>query len=375
MSALLEPVPQPPAWSPDPAALWERYPWLARLDECPQDAVFHAEGDVGRHTRMVIAALAELPAWRALEPAARAELFAAALLHDVAKPDVTEVLPDGHVSSKGHAKKGARRARRILWELGADWQARERISALVEHHLLPFVAIERERGERDLLRASLGAPLSWLAILAEADARGRICADQAQILERIELFVAWAEELGCLDAPYAFPSQQARFLYFRSTERSRLAPGYDDSRGEAVVLCGLPAAGKSSWAREHAGDWPVIALDALRAELGVDPSKNQGKVVAAAREQARVYLRAGQPFVWDGTNLTRSLRRQVIGLCTDYSFRVRLVWVEPPSLSELRARNAARKRPVPVQVVERLLDKLEFPGAQEAQVLEVYQSP
>jgi len=372
---LLEPVPQPPAWSADPAALWERYAWLAPLDSCPQDAVFHAEGDVGRHTRMVIAALAELPAWRALEPAARAELFAAALLHDVAKPDVTEVMPSGRVSSKGHAKRGARRARRILWELGADWQARERICALVEHHLLPFVAIERERGERDLLRASLGAPLSWLALLAEADARGRICADQEQILERIELFVAWAEELGCLETPYAFPSNQARFLYFRSPSRSRLAPGYDDSRGEAIVLCGLPAAGKSSWAREHAGDRPLISLDALRAELGIDPSKTQGKVVAAAREQARVHLRAGQPFVWDGTNLTRSLRRQVIGLCADYAFRVRLVWVEPPSLSELRARNAARERPVPAKVVERLLDKLEFPAAHEAQALEVFQTP
>lgn len=375
MSGLLEPVPQAPEWTTDPAALWERYAWLAPLDTCPQDAVFHAEGDVGVHTRMVIAALAELPAWRALEPAARAELFAAALLHDVAKPDVTEVLPDGRVSSKGHAKKGARRARRILWELGADWQARERICALVEHHLLPFVAIERERGERDLLRASLGVPLSWLALLAEADGRGRVCADQAQILERIELFVAWAEELGCLEAPYAFPSDQARFLYFRSDSRSRHAPGYDDSRGEAVVLCGLPAAGKSSWAREHAGERPVISLDALRAELGIDPTKTQGKVVAAAREQARVHLRAGRPFVWDGTNLTRSLRRQVIGLCADYAFRVRLVWVEPPSLDELRARNAARQRPVPAKVVERLLDKLEFPGAHEAQVLEVVQTP
>ena len=66
-----------------------RFDWIAALRGCPQDPIHHAEGDVWVHTRMVAEAMAASSRWRALPDARREALFAAALLHDVAKPATT----------------------------------------------------------------------------------------------------------------------------------------------------------------------------------------------------------------------------------------------------------------------------------------------
>jgi predicted kinase len=88
-------------------------------------------------------------------------------------------------------------------------------------------------------------------------------------------------------------------------------------------------------------------------------------VLAVARERAREHLRAAEPFVWDATNLSRSLRKNVVSLCYDYGARVRLVHVEAP-LEVVLARNRARERPVPDAVIDRLLRRWEIPQPTEA---------
>jgi len=41
----------------------EAQPWVRSMAVCPQDALWHAEGDVWTHTRMVVAELQRLPDW------------------------------------------------------------------------------------------------------------------------------------------------------------------------------------------------------------------------------------------------------------------------------------------------------------------------
>lgn len=69
---------QPPAWGVDWPAVLAACPWLSPLANTPQNAYFHAEGDVLTHTCMVAEALAGLRAWRELPPAERATLVDAA---------------------------------------------------------------------------------------------------------------------------------------------------------------------------------------------------------------------------------------------------------------------------------------------------------
>ena len=101
----------------------QRHAWVRALRGVPQDPVFHAEGDVWIHTKMVAEALVALESWRTRPLAERHELYVASLLHDVAKPRCTQIERDVggvRIRSLGHAPAGARVSRRILWELGID---------------------------------------------------------------------------------------------------------------------------------------------------------------------------------------------------------------------------------------------------------------
>ena len=95
----------------DWAELQEQFGWVRDMDGVPQDPIYHAEGDVAVHTRMVLAALEALPEYQALAPQEQEILWAAALLHDVEKRSTTVIEDDGRITSAGHAKKGAQTAR------------------------------------------------------------------------------------------------------------------------------------------------------------------------------------------------------------------------------------------------------------------------
>src|SRR5688572_24864805 len=107
--------PEPPDYRVDWDQLLQTYPWLQSLDGCPQDPIHHAEGDVFIDTRMVAEVLAADSEWQALDDTHRDALFAAALLHDISKPETTKV-EDGRITSKGHAWKGALRAQHLLYQ-------------------------------------------------------------------------------------------------------------------------------------------------------------------------------------------------------------------------------------------------------------------
>src|SRR5262245_48352502 len=108
-------VPTPPAWHVDSDAVARRFTWIQTLSGVPQEPAYHAEGDVLVHTRLVAEALTAMDAWRSLPPEERGLLFAAALLHDIAKPARTRVEPDGRITSPGHAHAGASLAHYLLW--------------------------------------------------------------------------------------------------------------------------------------------------------------------------------------------------------------------------------------------------------------------
>src|SRR5947199_406545 len=64
MIAFPLPCPAPPVWGVDWPALTEEFEWIRAMYDCPQDPVFHAEGTVWTHVRMVCEALAGLEEFR-----------------------------------------------------------------------------------------------------------------------------------------------------------------------------------------------------------------------------------------------------------------------------------------------------------------------
>ncbi len=366
--------PTPPDWCLEWERIQAQFDWIRAMQGVPQDPLYHTEGDVLIHTRMVAESLIASNEWRALLRDEREALFAAALLHDVAKPACTVIEPDGRITSKKHARKGESLAREILWrgnglDAPAPFAQRERIVKLVRYHGLPLWFLEKSSPERAVIEASQTTRLDRLALLAEVDVRGRVCGDQQELLERVELFRAFCQEQRCYSSPRSFASAHSRFCFFRSEDRDPEYAAYDDTRFEVVMMSGLPGAGKDRWIRDHLADWPVISLDHLRKDLKIAPEEQQGPVVQAAREQARELMRRQQSFVWNATNVTRLLRAQLIAFFAGYHARVRIVYVEAP-FDELLRRNASRSHPVPEAVIYHLLCKLEVPDLTEAHTVE-----
>lgn len=365
-----EPEFTPPDWP----ALFARFTWLRALEGIAQDPVYHAEGDVLIHTRMVAEALLALDEWRGQTPVDQRMLFAAALLHDVGKPTCTVLEEDGHISSRGHAKKGERIARRLLW-LGeelpapAPFPTREKIAALVCLHGLPLQFLNKTDPARAVIEASQRVRLDHVALLAEADVRGRICSDQRELLDCVALFREFCQEQTCYTAPRAFADEYSRFVYLRSEHGDPDYAAYDDTRFEVVVMAGLPGVGKDTWIREHLPDWPVISLDAVRKEQGISPRAGQGQVAQLARERARELLRQQRSFVWNATNVTRMMRGRVLDLALAYRARTRIVYIEAP-FAMLLNRNRTRRTSVPEEVIYRLLNRLEMPQIDEAHQVE-----
>jgi putative nucleotidyltransferase with HDIG domain len=359
---MIGPQPSPPDWHVD----WDtlaRLPFVAALAGCVQDPHHHAEGDVFIHTRMVLDALVALPAFRSLEADSRAIVFAAALLHDVAKPATTREI-DGKITARGHSLKGANMARQILWRLNAPFLAREAVCHIIRHHQVPFFLIEQDNARRRAIEISQRVRCDLLALVTEADARGRHCTDPQHLLDNVELFRAFCDEHACLTQPYAFATDHARFHYMTSGTDPSYVP-HESFRSQVILLSGLPGAGKNTWIQNHAPDWPVVSLDDLRRTLDVDPSDHQAPIIDAARALARDHLRAHRNFIWNATNLSRSLRGPLISLFSDYGARVRIVYVESPADS-LFSQNKDRESMVPTAVIERLLDKWDVPDRTEA---------
>lgn len=348
--------------------LEQTFDWIADMRGVPQDTIHHAEGDVAIHTNMVLDALKSLTEFQTLDEPQQELMWAAALLHDVEQRSTTVIEENGRITSRGHAKKGEYTSRRILYQhIPTPFNIREQIAALVRYHGLPLWVMERRNPAKALLEASLRVDMQLLAMLAKADALGRICADQKDLLDRIEFFGAFCEEQQCWNGARPFPSDLARFVYFQKEDSSPDYVPYDDLKGQVIMLSGLPGMGKDTFLKKNYPDLPVISLDDIRRrnKLKPDDASSTGWVVQQAKEDAKVFLRKGQPFAWNATNITRQLRTQWIDLFVAYKARVKIIYIET-SYKEWLRQNSNREYPVSHDVLMRLLGKLEVPSLHEA---------
>ena len=369
-------MPRAPGWLLDWGAVDAAYPWIRALRGTPHDPIHHQEGDPWAHTHLVVSEMVADPEWRGLPDDMRLAAFASALLHDVAKPaTASEEVVDGvvRVHHRGHSRAGAIMARGILWRQGFEPRLREVVCALIARHQVPFWAWEREYDDarRIVAGQSLSSGNRLLAILARADARGRVCQDRDMMEYGVEEYARIAASHDCLDGPFPFAGDHERFMYLSG--RADIDPRYPlheaADRPEMTVMSALPGAGKTTWIERNLGDRPVVSLDEIRRRLRLPPDETKGVLSTVATEEAKGHLRAGRSFVWDATGLIRDLRGKVVDLGARYGFRVRIVALEAP-VEVVRKRNREREHPVPWEAIERMVGKWDHPDLTECEVLE-----
>ena len=351
-----------------------------RLRHIPQSSVYHAEGDVYVHTKMVCNALQQMPEYRTLDSRQQHILHVAALLHDIGKIHTTRFVDDDW-HTPHHAPTGSNMARELLWK---DYglcgnqeliQIREAICMLIRYHSIPPVAIERNNPVLRLHRLAANSLLvpdfsiRLLCLLSKADMLGRKCLDQQEMLDKIAMLEELAVEEECYKLCYPFPSPLIRRAFLTGRDVWKNQELYDDCWGEVVMMSGLPGTGKDTWIRRTLPDVPVISLDDIRRANKIPPTAEQGRVANVAREKAKEYLRRHQSFVWNATNITSQLRESLVSLFETYHARVRIVYLET-KWQTLLERNCSREEMVPQPVIEEIMGKMTLPEASEAQKVE-----
>lgn len=397
---MLRMVPTAPNWRID----WRQIeasglgPLIEKMKITLQNPIWHGEGDVWTHTRMVCEKLVSLEEYRSLERRKQEEVFLGALLHDIGKIPCTR-MEDGRWTSPNHTAVGARMARELLWleygfcgagDLKASHEAgdqqefcetgnlqkfRETVCMLIRYHSIPLHILDQKNPELRLIKIAANGELipdfsiALLCILVKADIQGRISDSLKYSLEILELCAIQAEETGCLKHPFPFPTEFSGYVYMNGRN---IMPGqefYDDTWGQVILMGGLPGTGKDTWIKEHCGNCPVVSLDHLRKQMKIFPTDAQGTVINAAREMAKGYMRNQVPFIWNATNLTPMLREKQVRLFTDYNASVRIVFLET-GWEEQMKRNKGRKEQVPEPVIRGMMRSMVLPERYEAHQVE-----
>jgi predicted kinase len=352
-----------PEWQIDWATILDRFPALQTLAYDRSKSAHHRAGDSWIQTQSMCESLVLLPDWQSLPETDRSILFTAALFQNLAKPLTTQI-------GKGQLNLGARMVRRVLQDLHTPFTIRESIVALVEYGGLPLRFLDKLQPLRSIIRASQSVRCDWLALMGEADVRGRICDDRNKLLEAIELFREFAREHHCFDRAYQFASDYSRFIYFQQEDADPTYEAYDDTRFEVILMCGLPGTGKDYWIQHHHPQLPMVSLDRLREAMKISPTDEQGTIVQAGKDLAKGYLQSELPFVWNATNIVTPMRAGLVRLFARYHARVRIVYLELP-IERVLKQNRERNRQVPTTVIHRLRDRLEIPSITEAYQLEL----
>jgi putative nucleotidyltransferase with HDIG domain len=135
-------------------------PEVVEMVGCEQPENFHPEGDVYRHTRLMLSML----------PRGCDETLAfGTLLHDVAKPRCRAVV-DGKTNFYGHTEQGAAMAAEIMRRLRRSRFVQERVAYLVRYHLRMCMALRMRPATLKRMIAEEG--FSELLELSRLDALG-----------------------------------------------------------------------------------------------------------------------------------------------------------------------------------------------------------
>lgn len=168
---------------------FSKYPFsmLKLLEDTKQSPIHHPEGNVWKHTLLVVDEAAK----RKHESSDAKAFMWAALLHDIGKPTTTKVRK-GRITAYDHDKVGAQLTREFLSALTEDTKFIEKVAQLVRYHMqvlyvinnLPFKDIRGMKRDSDIRE---------IALLCLCDRLGRDGADRESEEKQVQRFVDLCE--------------------------------------------------------------------------------------------------------------------------------------------------------------------------------------
>lgn len=132
-----------------------------------------------------------------------------------------------------------------------------------------------------------------------------------------------------------------------------------------MLAAGLPGSGKSTYLESIGAN--ALSSDAVRRQLMDDETDQtiHSRVFATLRYLLRQRVELGRPFTYiDATNLTRRDRKPFVRFARQHRCPIEAIWFDTP-LAVCQARNAARSRVVPANVLLLMTAKFVPPSVEE----------
>ena len=140
------------------------------------------------------------------------------------------------------------------------------------------------------------------------------------------------------------------------------------SKNVLIVMCGLPASGKSTYSEwlAESGIFKRVCPDLIRKELyGDENIQGDGnKVFSIAHERIQVYGTFGDNVVFDATNIDRRTRIKLVEEMRPHFDIIICKYFSTP-LYICKIRNEQRERQVPYEVLESMERRFRTPTVDE----------
>lgn len=130
------------------------------------------------------------------------------------------------------------------------------------------------------------------------------------------------------------------------------------------IAIGVPGSGKSTYLKTL--DAVYVSSDAIREELfgDEDSQENPRKVFAILNSRIKKALKEGKDAIYDATNVAKGTRKSIIKDYREMADEIIAYFVDT-QLEIAIQRNNNRDRVVPVEVIERMNNKLSPPTIEE----------
>ena len=140
------------------------------------------------------------------------------------------------------------------------------------------------------------------------------------------------------------------------------------SKNVLIVMCGLPASGKSTYSEWLAinANFHRVCPDIIRKDLyGDENVQGDGKkVFSIAHYQMATIGNLRGNVVFDATNIDRKTRKDLVKKMRPHFDIIICKWFSTPLLT-CKLRNAKRERQVPEEVLDRMYERFRPPMLDE----------